>query len=37
MNDPGQTLATMEGWCTSRFIPAGPYPLDEGDVTVRPE
>jgi hypothetical protein len=35
MNDPGQTLATMEGWCTSRFIPAGPYPLDEGDVTVR--
>lgn len=34
MNDPGQTLATMEGWCMSRFIPAGPFPLDDGDVTV---
>ncbi|HEX6868144.1 MAG TPA: hypothetical protein VF119_05030, partial [Candidatus Limnocylindrales bacterium] len=34
MNDPGQTLATMEGWCRSRFIPAGPYPLDSGDVLV---
>jgi hypothetical protein len=34
MNDPGQTLATMEGWCTSRFIPAGPYPVDSGDVTI---
>ena len=33
----GQTLATMEGWCTSRFIPTGPFPLDEGDVTVRPK
>ena len=34
MNDPGQTLATMEGWCSSKFIPAGPYPVDEGDVAV---
>jgi hypothetical protein len=34
MNDPGQTLETMEGWCRSRFIPGEPYPLDDGDVTV---
>jgi hypothetical protein len=34
MNDPGQTLETMEGWCRSMFIPAGPYPLDDGDVSV---
>jgi hypothetical protein len=34
MNDPGQTLETMEGWCESRFVPAGPYPLDDGDIVV---
>ena len=34
MNDPGQTLDTMEGWCIDRFIPAGPFPLDDGDVVV---
>jgi hypothetical protein len=34
MNDPGQTLATLEGWCEAKFIPAEPYPLDEGDVVV---
>ena len=34
VTDPGQTLTTMEQWCESRFIPADPYPLDDGDVTV---
>ena len=34
MNDRGRTLSTMEGWCESRFIPAVPFPLNEGDVTV---
>ena len=34
MNDPGQTLSTMEGWCSSRFIPGDPFPLDDGDVMV---
>ncbi len=29
-----QTLATMTGWCESRFIPAGPFPLTSGDVVV---
>lgn len=36
MNDPGQTLTTMEGWCESQFIPAEPFPLDDGNVTVDP-
>ena len=34
MNDQGQTLATMEGWCESRFDPAGLYPLDDGDISI---
>ena len=36
MTDPGQTLATMEGWCRDKFIPADPYPLDDGNVTITP-
>ena len=35
MNDQGQTLATMEGWCESRFDPAELYPLDDGDISIR--
>lgn len=35
MNDQGQTLATMEGWCESRFDPAELYPLDDGDISLR--
>jgi hypothetical protein len=30
----GQTITTMTGWCQSRFIPAGPFPLTSGDVVV---
>ncbi len=29
-----QTLTTMTGWCETRFIPAGPFPLTSGDVVV---
>lgn len=35
ITDPGQTLATMEGWCRDKYIPAEPYPLDDGDIIVR--
>jgi hypothetical protein len=24
----------MTGWCETRFIPAGPFPLTSGDVVV---
>jgi hypothetical protein len=34
LSNPGQTLATMEGWCRTKFIPAGPYPLTSGDLVV---
>lgn len=34
ITDPGQTLATMEGWCRTRYVPAEPYPLDDGDIVV---
>jgi hypothetical protein len=34
ITDTGQTLETMEGWCRGRYIPAGPYPLEEGDIVV---
>jgi hypothetical protein len=32
--NPGQTLATMESWCESMFVPTGPFPLSSGDVVV---
>ena len=35
ITDPGQTLATMEGWCRDKYIPAEPYLLDDGDIIVR--
>ncbi|HEY8168009.1 MAG TPA: hypothetical protein VIF84_04785 [Candidatus Limnocylindrales bacterium] len=34
ISDPGQTLATMETWCQTRFIPAGPFRVTEGDIVV---
>ena len=34
LSTPGQTITTMEQWCERRRIPAGPYPLTSGDVTV---
>jgi hypothetical protein len=36
ITDPGQTLATMEGWCAGKYIPAGPYPVEVGDIIIRP-
>jgi hypothetical protein len=27
----------MEGWCRAKFIPTGPFPLDDGDVVVLDE
>lgn len=35
--DPGQTLETMEGWCRGKYIPAGPYTLDDGDIVIAPD
>jgi Putative zinc-finger len=29
-----QTLTTMEEWCRRAFVPAAPYPLISGDITV---
>jgi hypothetical protein len=34
LSTPGQTITTMVQWCERRQIPAGPYPLTSGDVTV---
>jgi hypothetical protein len=34
MNNRGQTLTTMEGWCENRYIPGGPFPLISGDLVV---
>jgi hypothetical protein len=34
MNNRGQTLATLEQWCQTRFIPADPFALDNGDIVV---
>jgi hypothetical protein len=34
LSTPGQTITTMVQWCERRHIPAGPYPLTSGDVTV---
>ena len=34
LSTSGQTITTMEQWCARRFIPAGPFPLTSGNVTV---
>jgi hypothetical protein len=36
LSTPGQTLATMEGWCRLHADPAGPFELTSGDVEVQP-
>lgn len=33
-NTQAQTLTTMEEWCRRKFVPAAPYPLTSGDITV---
>jgi hypothetical protein len=33
-NTQAQTLTTMEEWCRRKFVPAAPYPLTIGDITV---
>jgi hypothetical protein len=35
LSTPGQTLATMEGWCQVHADPAGPFALTSGDVEVQ--
>jgi putative zinc finger protein len=35
LSNAGETLTTMEGWCESRFIPGGPFPLTSGDIVVQ--
>jgi Putative zinc-finger len=34
LNNPGETLATFEFWCQSKFIPGGPYDITSGEVQV---
>lgn len=34
LSTPGQTITTMVQWCERRHIPAGPFPVTSGDVTV---
>jgi hypothetical protein len=35
LSNRGETLTTMEGWCQTRFIPGGPFPLTSGDIVVQ--
>lgn len=35
LSESGETIATMEGWCRTRFIPTGPFPLTTGDLIVQ--
>jgi hypothetical protein len=34
LNNYGETLALLEGWCRDRYIPGDRYPLTSGDVTI---
>ncbi len=34
LNNRGETLALLEGWCRSKFTPGGPFPLLSGDIVV---
>jgi Putative zinc-finger len=34
LNNPGETLATFEILCQSKFVPGGPYDISSGDVEV---
>ncbi len=34
LSNPGQSLTLLEGWCRTRYIPVGPFPLNTGDVEV---
>jgi hypothetical protein len=36
LSRPGQTLTLLEGWCHTRYVPAGPFPLNTGDLEVVP-
>ena len=31
---PGQTLTTVEAWCSRRFLPTTPSPITKGDIRV---
>ena len=32
--NPGETLALLEGWCRTKFIPVAPSPITSGDIVV---
>jgi hypothetical protein len=34
LNNRGETLTLLEGWCRDKFVPGGPYPLTSGDIVV---
>ena len=34
LNDHGETLPLLEGWCRERFTPGPTYPLTSGDIVV---
>jgi hypothetical protein len=34
LNNPGETLATFEFWCQSKFTPGGPYDITSGEAQV---
>ena len=35
LNNPGETLATFNGWCRTKFVPGGPYEVSTGEVQMR--
>ena len=34
LNNPGETLATFNGWCRTKFVPGGPYEVSTGEVQI---
>ena len=34
LNQHGETLELLEGWCRDKFRPGSPYPLSSGDIEV---
>ena len=34
LDDHGETLAILEGWCREKFTPGDTYPLTSGDIAV---
>jgi hypothetical protein len=34
MNNPGESLQLLEGWCRDKFVPDGPFPLTNGEIEI---